>query len=68
MNADIFKALKPGGLYVVIDHQAAPGAANSVVETLHRIEAPSFARRSRPPASSSTARAPLSPTRPTITA
>src|SRR5690606_13486497 len=38
MNADIFKALKPGGLYVVIDHQAAPGAANSVVETLHRIE------------------------------
>ncbi len=38
MNADIFKALKPGGLYVVIDHQAAPGAANTVVETLHRIE------------------------------
>lgn len=25
MNADIFKALKPGGLFVVIDHQAAPG-------------------------------------------
>lgn len=38
MNEAIFKALKPGGLYVVIDHQAAPGAANSVVETLHRIE------------------------------
>jgi predicted methyltransferase len=38
MNADIFKALKPGGLFVVIDHQAAPGAANTVVETLHRIE------------------------------
>ncbi len=38
MNADIFKALKPGGLYVVIDHQAAPGAANTVVESLHRIE------------------------------
>lgn len=38
MNADIFKALKPGGLFVVIDHQAAPGAGNSVVETLHRIE------------------------------
>ena len=38
MNADIFKALKPGGLFVVIDHQAAPGAGNTVVETLHRIE------------------------------
>ncbi|MFE9083765.1 class I SAM-dependent methyltransferase [Brevundimonas sp. NPDC003935] len=38
MNADIFKALKPGGLFVVIDHQAEPGAGNTVVETLHRIE------------------------------
>ena len=38
MNADIFKALKPGGLFVVIDHQAAPGAGNTAVETLHRIE------------------------------
>lgn len=38
MNADIFKALKPGGLFVVIDHQAAPGSGNTAVETLHRIE------------------------------
>jgi predicted methyltransferase len=38
MNADIFKALKPRGLFVVIDHQAAPGAGNAAVETLHRIE------------------------------
>lgn len=38
MNETIFKALKPGGLYVVIDHQAAPGVGNTVVETLHRIE------------------------------
>ena len=38
MNADIFRALKPGGLFVVIDHQAASGAGNTVVETLHRIE------------------------------
>ena len=38
MNADIFKSLKPGGLFVVIDHQAAPGAGNTAVETLHRIE------------------------------
>lgn len=38
MNADVFKALKPGGLYVVIDHQAAPGTGITAVETLHRIE------------------------------
>ena len=38
MNAAVFAALKPGGRYVVIDHQAAPGAGISVVQTLHRIE------------------------------
>lgn len=39
MNAGVFAALKPGGLYVILDHQAAPGAGTSVVGTLHRIEA-----------------------------
>ena len=39
MNAAVFAALKPGGLYVILDHQAAPGAGTSVVGTLHRIEA-----------------------------
>lgn len=38
MNAAIFAALKPGGRYVVIDHQAAPGTGINAVETLHRIE------------------------------
>ncbi|WP_292230095.1 hypothetical protein [Brevundimonas sp.] len=38
MNAAVFAALKPGGLYVVIDHQAAAGTGISVVSTLHRIE------------------------------
>ena len=38
MNAAVFAALKPGGRYVVIDHQAAPGAGISAVQTLHRIE------------------------------
>ena len=38
MNAAVFAALKPGGLYVILDHQAAPGAGISVVGTLHRIE------------------------------
>ena len=39
MNTQVFAALKPGGLYVILDHQAAPGAGTSVVGTLHRIEA-----------------------------
>ena len=38
MNAAAFAALKPGGLFVVIDHQAADGAGISVAGTLHRIE------------------------------
>ncbi|AQR61848.1 hypothetical protein BZG35_09400 [Brevundimonas sp. LM2] len=38
MNAAVFAALKPGGIYVILDHQAAPGAGTAVVGTLHRIE------------------------------
>ncbi|MBX9614524.1 MAG: hypothetical protein K2X25_02915 [Caulobacteraceae bacterium] len=38
MNAAVFAALKPGGLYVILDHEAAPGAGTDVVGTLHRIE------------------------------
>ncbi|HST92912.1 MAG TPA: hypothetical protein VLJ13_12015, partial [Brevundimonas sp.] len=38
MNAAVFAALKPGGLYVILDHQAADGAGISVAPTLHRIE------------------------------
>ncbi len=38
INAAAFKALKPGGVYFVVDHQAAPGAGASVTSTLHRIE------------------------------
>ena len=38
MNAAIFAALKPGGIYVVVDHSAAQGAGDSQVKTLHRIE------------------------------
>jgi predicted methyltransferase len=37
-NKEIFKALKPGGLYVVVDHAAQPGAPLSVADTLHRID------------------------------
>ncbi|MDF0543067.1 methyltransferase [Sphingobium sp. H39-3-25] len=37
-NAAAFKALKPGGYYFIVDHQAAKGAGSSVTSTLHRIE------------------------------
>jgi predicted methyltransferase len=34
----VFRALKPGGLYVVIDHSARPGAGLGDARSLHRIE------------------------------
>ena len=36
-NKAVYRALKPGGVYVVLDHAAGPGAAADVTETLHRI-------------------------------
>lgn len=38
MNRALFEALKPGGVLVVTDHSAQPGAGTSVAKTLHRIE------------------------------
>ena len=38
MNRAIFAALKPGGVLGIIDHDAAPGAGATAVESLHRIE------------------------------
>ncbi len=38
VNAAVFAALKPGGLYVIIDHAALPGAGIEVAHTLHRID------------------------------
>jgi predicted methyltransferase len=38
MNRALFDALKPGGVLVVADHSAQPGAGVGVVKTLHRIE------------------------------
>jgi predicted methyltransferase len=38
MNAAIFKALKPGGVYGIIDHSGRPGTGSSEVKTLHRVE------------------------------
>lgn len=38
MNRAVFDALRPGGVYGIIDHAAAPGHAVADVQTLHRIE------------------------------
>ena len=37
-NAAVFKALKPGGTYIVIDHAAPAGSGLTDTETLHRID------------------------------
>jgi predicted methyltransferase len=38
VNRQLFAALKPGGVYVVVDHAAKPGAELGVADTLHRID------------------------------
>jgi len=38
MNGAVFRALKPGGLYVIADHAGRPGTGISESGTLHRIE------------------------------
>jgi predicted methyltransferase len=37
-NQSIFKALKPGGIYLISDHRAAAGSPADVTSTLHRID------------------------------
>ena len=38
MDKSVFAALKPGGVFLVIDHVAAPGTGWTVARTLHRID------------------------------
>jgi predicted methyltransferase len=38
MNAAVFAALKPGGIYGIVDHSAVKGSGLNDVETLHRID------------------------------
>lgn len=38
MNHAIYAALRPGGVYVIVDHSAKAGSGVTEVETLHRIE------------------------------
>jgi predicted methyltransferase len=44
VNKQVFKALKPGGVYLVADHAAAAGAPLDVANTLHRID-PAIVRK-----------------------
>ena len=37
-NRSVYAALKPGGVYVVLDHAAALGSGIAATETLHRID------------------------------
>jgi predicted methyltransferase len=37
-NKAVYAALKPGGVYIVLDHVAAKGSPADVTDTLHRIE------------------------------
>ncbi|MFM1885861.1 MAG: hypothetical protein RL026_1018 [Pseudomonadota bacterium] len=38
LNAKILQALKPGGIFFVVDHNAAPGSGVRDIKTLHRID------------------------------
>lgn len=38
LDAAVFKALKPGGVFIVVDHAAAPGSGGRDAHTLHRID------------------------------
>jgi len=38
MNRAVWNALRPGGLYVVVDHAARPGSGTADAKTLHRID------------------------------
>jgi predicted methyltransferase len=37
-NQMVFDALKPGGVYLILDHAAAPGTGTQDTSTLHRID------------------------------
>jgi predicted methyltransferase len=38
-NRAVYAALKPGGVFVVLDHAAAKGSGLAATDTLHRIDA-----------------------------
>jgi predicted methyltransferase len=38
LDSAVFEALKPGGVFVVVDHAAEPGSGMRDTDTLHRID------------------------------
>lgn len=44
VNAEIFRSLKPGGVYLIVDHTAAAGSGLEVADSLHRID-PAIVRK-----------------------
>lgn len=38
VNAEIFKSLKPGGVYLIVDHSAVAGAGIETANSIHRID------------------------------
>ena len=38
VNKAVFASLKPGGIYMVVDHRAAKNAGAGVTESLHRMD------------------------------
>jgi predicted methyltransferase len=40
MNRAVYDALRPGGVYGIIDHSARPGSGTADVQTMHRIDEP----------------------------
>lgn len=38
VNAEIFKSLKPGGIYLIVDHSALPGSGMEAADKIHRID------------------------------
>jgi predicted methyltransferase len=44
VNAEVFKSLKPGGLYVIVDHAAVAGSGLEPAMKVHRID-PAIVRR-----------------------
>lgn len=38
VDAELFKSLKPGGVLLVVDHEAAAGSGTSAADSLHRID------------------------------
>jgi predicted methyltransferase len=38
LNTAVYRALKPGGLFVIVDHRGRPGTGMKETDTLHRID------------------------------